>query len=50
MSGAAKTVVRPDNLIWVVVGDREQIEAGIRELGFGEIKLIDSDGNLTDGT
>lgn len=50
VSGAAKTVVRPDNLIWVVVGDREQIEAGIRELGFGEIKLIDSDGNLTDGT
>lgn len=38
-------VIKPDNLTWVVVGDRQQIEAGIRELNFGEIKVIDSDGN-----
>ena len=42
---AAKNVLHPDKLIWVVVGDREKIEAGIRELGIGEVKLIDSDGN-----
>ncbi len=42
---AAKPVVHPDALVWVVIGDREKIESGIRELGFGEIKLIDADGN-----
>jgi zinc protease len=41
---AAKTVIHPDNLIWVVVGDRSKIEAGIRELGLGEMKLLDAEG------
>ena len=43
---AASSVVRPDNLVWVVVGDREKIEAGVRDLNLGPIQLIDSDGNL----
>jgi zinc protease len=43
---AAKKVVHPDNLVWVVVGDRSKIEAGIRELGYGEVKLIDGNGNV----
>jgi zinc protease len=47
ISTAATNVIRPDNIIWVVVGDRAKIEAGVRELGFGEIRLIDSDGNPT---
>ncbi len=45
VEGAAKTVVHPASLVWVVVGDRSKIEAGIRELGYGEIKFMDSDGN-----
>ena len=45
LDAAAKKVVHPDNLIWVVVGDRAKIESGIRELGFGEIRFIDADGN-----
>jgi zinc protease len=45
LDAVAKQVVHPDNLVWVVVGDRAKIEAGIRELGFGEIRLIDADGN-----
>jgi zinc protease len=44
VSQAADTVVHPDALIWVIVGDREKIEPGIRELGFGTIQLIDADG------
>jgi zinc protease len=40
----AKSIVHPDNLIWVVVGDRSKIEAGIKELGLGEIRLLDADG------
>ena len=45
LDAAAKQVVHPDNLIWVVVGDRAKIEAGIRDLGYGEIRFIDADGN-----
>jgi zinc protease len=40
----ASKVVRPDDLLWVVVGDRSQIEPKIRELGWGEIKVVDADG------
>jgi zinc protease len=40
----AKAIVHPDHLIWVVVGDRAKIEAGIKELGLGEIRLLDADG------
>jgi len=44
VNGAAKEVVHPDNLIWIVVGDRAKIEAGVRELNLGELKLMDADG------
>ncbi|HVS88799.1 MAG TPA: pitrilysin family protein [Candidatus Acidoferrum sp.] len=44
VADAAKTVVHPDQLIWVVVGDRAKIEAGIKELGLGELRLLDAEG------
>ncbi|UCF41034.1 MAG: insulinase family protein [Gemmatimonadota bacterium] len=47
INAAADRVIQPDRLVWVVVGDREQIEPGIRELGFGPIYEIDGDGNVT---
>ncbi len=42
---AADEVVHPGQLVWVIVGDRSKIESGIRELGWGEIHLLDADGN-----
>jgi zinc protease len=45
LDAAAKQVIHPDSLVWVVVGDRAKIEAGVRELGLGEIRFIDADGN-----
>jgi len=45
LDAAAKQVIHPDNIVWVVVGDRAKIESGIRELNFGEIRFIDADGN-----
>ncbi len=39
-------VIQPDKLVWVVVGDRSKIEQGIRDLNYGEIYFVDSDGNL----
>jgi zinc protease len=43
---AAADVVQPDGMVWVVVGDRARIEDGIRELGYGDIVLMDADGNV----
>ncbi len=45
---AAKEVVHPKNLVWVIVGDRARVEAGLRELGFAGVTLIDADGNPLD--
>ena len=44
---SARSVVLPDDVVWVVVGDREKIEAGIRELGFGEVRILDPRGRVT---
>ena len=41
----AQSVLHPDNFIWVVVGDRAKIEAGVRELNLGSFQVIDADGN-----
>jgi zinc protease len=46
---AARNMIKPNDLSWVVVGDREQLEAKLRELGFGEVVLIDSDGEIIEG-
>ena len=43
---AVKDVIRPGNMVWVVVGDREKIEPGLRELNLGDIRYVDGDGNL----
>ncbi len=45
LSRAAKEVLHPDKLTWVVVGDRGKIEEGIRAAGFGPIHIVDADGN-----
>ena len=42
---ASGLVVKPDELVWLVVGDREKIEKGIRDLNLGEIIIVDADGN-----
>ena len=42
----ATEVLAPGSLTWVIVGDLSEIEAPIRELGLGEVKVIDSDGTV----
>jgi zinc protease len=46
LAKAAKKVVRPEAMTWVIVGDRAQIEPKIRELGFKDVVIIDADGNI----
>src|SRR6267142_5642777 len=44
LADAAHTVIHPDNLTWVIVGDRAKIEAGVREVNLGELHLLDAQG------
>jgi zinc protease len=41
---AAKASVHPESVVWVVVGDRQKIEPGLKALGLGEIRYLDADG------
>ncbi len=45
VTDVAKKVLHPDNLVWVVIGDRAKIEEGIRSLSYGDIQFLDGDGN-----
>ena len=49
ISSAADDVLKPDNMVWIVVGDRAEIENKIGELGYGDIVLLDADGNVLSG-
>ncbi len=45
IQGAAEEVVHPERLTWLIVGDREQIEAQLEGLDLGEVTVLDADGN-----
>jgi zinc protease len=42
---AAASILHPGQMVWVVVGDRSKIEAGIQNLGWAKIQPMDADGN-----
>jgi zinc protease len=44
INDAAKTLLDPNQIVWVVVGDRKKIVAGVRALHIGEVRVIDADG------
>jgi len=44
VQAAAKEIVKPDALTWVIVGDLAKIEAGVRALNLGEVQVVDADG------
>jgi zinc protease len=46
----SKQLVQPEKLTWFVVGDKEKIMPGLKELGFSEIISIDPDGNSVQPT
>lgn len=45
INAVAERILRPEKMIYVVVGDRAQMEKGIRELNLGDVQLLDADGN-----
>ncbi|MGQ9495929.1 MAG: M16 family metallopeptidase [Thermoanaerobaculaceae bacterium] len=40
----ASELLRPTKVVYVVVGDRAKIEAGVRDLNLGPVHLLDSEG------
>lgn len=44
LAAAAARYIRPEQATWIVVGDLAKIEAGLRELGWGEVVRLDADG------
>ncbi len=50
VQAAAKEIIHPDQLTWVIVGDLGKIEAPIRALKLGEVQVLDADGKPAAGT
>ncbi|MES2316436.1 MAG: pitrilysin family protein [Pseudomonadota bacterium] len=44
LASASRKFVKPDELVWLVVGDLRKIEKGVRELGWGEVVVLAPDG------
>ena len=44
----AKKLIRPDEMIYLVVGDAATQLNGLKSLGFGDPILLDTDGNLVE--
>jgi zinc protease len=47
LADAARLFIRPDEVLWLIVGDLKKVEAGIRELGLGEVVRLDTSGKST---
>jgi zinc protease len=49
LAAAAKKVIDPKDMVWIVVGDRAVIEPGLKSLGWGEVILLNPDGERIPG-
>ncbi len=45
---SAKQNLNPNSMTWVIVGDRDAIEAQVRDANVGEIRFMDVDGNIVE--
>jgi len=46
VQAAAKEIIKPEALTWVIVGDLKKIEKGVRALNLGEVKVLDAEGKV----
>ncbi|QOY94220.1 insulinase family protein [Massilia sp. UMI-21] len=44
LGAASGKFIKPDEVVWMVIGDLRRIEAGVRALGWGEVSVVDADG------
>lgn len=45
VNAAARSMLAPERLTWVIVGDLDEIEPHVRALNLGEVVLLDAEGN-----
>jgi zinc protease len=45
MAKLAKSAIKPEAMVWVVIGDLSKVEANIRKLKLGDIEIWDEKGN-----
>jgi zinc protease len=45
LNAASKSVVHPQEMIWLIIGDLQKVQPGIAELNYGEVIQLDADGN-----
>ena len=45
LAAAARKFIRPEQVTWLVIGDLRKIEKGVRELGWGDVVVLDAEGN-----
>ena len=48
VNNAAKEHMAPDNMLWVIVGDRSRVEQAIRDTKIGDVILVDAEGNAVE--
>ena len=48
LQSAADMIVRPDRLVWLVVGDLESMEESVRALGLGTVTRLNNQGKRID--
>jgi zinc protease len=46
LQAAGTELVHPEALTWIVVGDLSVIEPSVRNVQFGEVKVLDTDGHI----
>lgn len=44
----AKQLITPDNMTWLIVGDRKKIEQNVRDTKLGEVVILDTEGNVVE--
>ena len=45
MAKLAKSAIKPEAMVWVVIGDLSKVEANIRKLKLGDVEIWDEKGN-----
>lgn len=48
VNGVAKQYITPDNMTWLVIGDRSKIEQKIRDANLGDVIILDKEGNVVE--
>jgi len=46
VNNVAKQYITPNNMTWLVIGDRSKIEQKIRDAKLGEVIILDKEGNI----